>query len=129
MKKIDFQIIDKIDGIDFEEVAAILSFYGLSSLDAKTQKNVFANSYVTIFIKADEKLIGVGRAISDGITHASIFNIAVRDEYRGHGIGKVIVDEILKRVEGCNVTLYTHPKHIGLYEHWHKELISATFAL
>ena len=117
-KDIEYQIIDTVDGIDFEEVAEILSFYGLSNLDAKTQRTVFENSYVTIFIKTDEKLIGVGRAISDGITHAAIFNIAVRDEYRGHGIGKRIVDEILKRVEGCNVTLYTHPKHIGLYEHW-----------
>ena len=115
---IDYKVIDRIDDIDFQEVTDILTFHGLSDLDNDTQKKVFENSFVTIFIEADDKVIGVGRAISDGITHASIYNIAVRDEYRGHGIGKVIVDEILKRVEGCNVTLYTHPKHIGLYEHW-----------
>lgn len=65
-----------------------------------------------------KKIIGVGRAISDGITLATLCNIAVRDAYRGNGLGKVILDNLLKQVEGCNVTLYTHPKHIGLYEHW-----------
>ena len=115
---IKYKVVDRIDDIDFQEVTDILTFHGLSDLDNDTQKKVFENSFVTIFIEADDKVIGVGRAISDGITHANIYNVAVRDEYRGHGIGKVIVDEILKRVEGCNVTLYTSPKHIGLYEHW-----------
>ncbi len=50
-KDIEYQIIDTVDGIDFEKVAEILSFYGLSNLDAKTQRTVFENSYVTIFIK------------------------------------------------------------------------------
>lgn len=40
-KDIEYQIIDTVDGIDFEEVAEILSFYGLSNLDAKTQRTVF----------------------------------------------------------------------------------------
>ena len=114
----ELEVIDNCDEVDFEEVNHILNFYGLSDLDTPTQEKVFRNSYVTVFLRYDEKIVGVGRAISDGITHASIYNIAVRDEYRGQGIGKVIVDEILKRVEGCNVTLYTSPKHIGLYEHW-----------
>ena len=70
------------------------------------------------FIKDEDRLIGVGRALSDGICQGAIYNIAVRDEYRGKGIGKLIVDQILSRLSGCNVVLYTHPKHIGLYEHW-----------
>ena len=114
----DLEVIDNCEEVDFEEVNHILNFYGLSDLDTPTQEKVFRNSYVTVFLRYKDKIVGVGRAISDGITHASIYNIAVRDEYRGQGIGKVIVDEILKRVEGCNVTLYTSPKHIGLYEHW-----------
>ena len=126
---IDYKVIDRIDDIDFQEVTDILTFHGLSDLDNDTQKKVFENSFVTIFIEADDKVIGVGRAISDGITHASIYNIAVRDEYRGHGIGKVIVDEILKRVEGCNVTLYTAPKHIGLYEHWGFKRLKTSYVI
>ena len=125
----DVKVIDRCDDIDFEEVNSILHFYGLSDLDTPTQRQVFLNSYVTIFIKDGDKIIGVGRAISDGITHASIYNIAVRDEYRGHRIGKLIIDEILKRVEGCTVTLYTSPRHIGLYEHWGFRRMKTSYAI
>lgn len=104
--------------IDFQQVYEILHFYGLSDLDVNTQKQVFENSYAVVFFRQKDKIIGVGRAISDGICQAAIYNIAIREEYRGKGLGKVVVDNLLSQVQGCNVILYTHPKHIGLYEHW-----------
>jgi len=114
----DFLVKTDYEGIDFEEVNAILSFYGLTNVSTALQEKIFRNSYAVAFILKDGHVIGVGRAISDGISQAAIYNIAVKDDYRGNGLGKVIVDSILEQVEGCNVILYTHPKHIGLYEHW-----------
>ena len=113
-----YKIINSCVNIDFSQVWEILHFYGLSDLDIDTQEKVFKSSYAVVFLMDGKKIIGVGRAISDGITLATLCNIAVRDAYRGNGLGKVILDNLLKQVEGCNVTLYTHPKHIGLYEHW-----------
>ena len=52
---IEYKVIDRIDDIDFKEVNDILTFHGLSELDNDTQKQVFENSYVTIFITADER--------------------------------------------------------------------------
>ena len=118
MRETGFDVIDTCEEIDFDEVSALLKYYGLSDLESEVQRKVFQNSYVTIFIKDKDKLIGVGRAISDGICQAAVYNIAVRDEYRGRGIGRTIVEEIISRLKGCNVVLYTHPKHLGLYEHW-----------
>ena len=115
---LEYRIKTDHSGIDFSQVHEILHFYGLSNLDLETQEKVFRNSYAVVYLIAGDNVIGVGRAISDGICQAAIYNIAVRDEYRGKGLGKVIVDELLKQVEGCNVILYTHPKHFGLYEHW-----------
>lgn len=113
-----YKVIKSCENIDFSQVWEILHFYGLSDLDIDTQEKVFKSSYAVVFLMDGKKIIGVGRAISDGITLATLCNIAVRDAYRGNGLGKVILDNLLKQVEGCNVTLYTHPKHIGLYEHW-----------
>ena len=124
----NYDVIDTCEDIDFDEVSALLKYYGLSELNSNTQRQVFQNSYVTIFIKDKGKLVGVGRAISDGICQAAVYNIAVRDEYRGHGIGKMIVDEILSRLKGCNVVLYTHPKHLGLYEHWGFRKMKTSYA-
>ena len=128
MNSSTYEIIDSCEDIDFREVSELLKYYGLSDLDSDTQRQVFRNSYVTIFVKKKDELIGVGRAISDGICQAAVYNIAVRDEYRGHGIGKMIVDEILSRLKGCNVVLYTHPKHLGLYEHWGFRKMKTSYA-
>lgn len=75
------------------------------------------------------KVIGVGRAISDGICQAALYNIALDKEHCGMGLGKIIVDELLKQVKGCNVILYTHPKWIELYKHWGFEQMKTGFAL
>lgn len=119
----------KADNINFEEVREILNFYGLSDFDADAQRQVFENSYAVVFLLKDQKVVGVGRAISDGICQAAIYNLAVRDEYRGNGLGKIILDNLLKQVEGCNVILYTHPKHLGLYEHWGFSKMKTAYAL
>ena len=71
MEKVSYEIQDSCEGIDFAEVSDLLHFYGLSDLDKDTQKRVFENSYVTIFIKDEDRLIGVGRALSDGSAHGS----------------------------------------------------------
>ena len=115
---VDCEIIKSCENIDFSQVCDILSFYGLSNFDNETQKKVFENSYAVVFLKYEDTVIGTGRAVSDGICQAALYNIAVRDEYREMGLGKLILDNLLSQLKGCNVILYTHPKHIGLYEHW-----------
>lgn len=124
-----YKIVKSCKNIDFIQVCEILHFYGLSDLDVETQKKVFKNSYAVVFLLEEKKIIGVGRAVSDGICQAALYNLAVRDEYRGNGLGKVIIDHLLKQVDGCNVILYTHPKHIGLYEHWGFSKLKTAYAM
>ena len=116
------------EGVDFDEVRDLLNGYGLSDLDNDTQRLVFERSYAKVFLLDDGHIAGVGRALSDGVCQASIYNIAVREDLWGRGLGKTIVDELLKQVEGCNVVLYTHPKHIGLYEHWGFKKLKTSYA-
>ncbi len=124
-----YKIVKSCKNIDFSQVCEILHFYGLSDLDVDTQEKVFKNSYAVVILLDEKKIIGVGRAISDGICQAALYNLAVRDEYRGNGLGKVIVDHLLNQVEGCNVILYTHPKHTGLYEHWGFSKLKTAYAM
>lgn len=126
---VQYEIKTNTNGINFEEVREILHSHGLSEFDTDTQKRIFENSYAVVFIMIHKMIIGVGRAISDGISQAAIYNIAIRDAYKGNGLGKVILDELLKQVEGCNVILYTHPKHVGLYEHWGFSKLKTAYAL
>ena len=59
MSSSTYEIIDSCEDIDFREVSELLKYYGLSDLDSDTQRQVFRNSYVTIFVKKKDELIGV----------------------------------------------------------------------
>lgn len=66
-----------------------------------------------------EELIGMGRAISDGVSDAYIQDVVVLKKYRGHGIGKKIVEEIVKRLEKRGIDwigLISTPGSEGFYQ-------------
>lgn len=113
--KLRIQTITK--SIDWQRVADLLSYFGLSHFDASTQQKVFENSYAVVFLFDGEKLIGCGRAISDGICQAAIYNIAVDEQYHGQGLGRKIMENLIDQVSQCNIILYTHPKTVNFYEH------------
>ena len=128
LNAIKYDVKIDISDVDFEKVAEILLYHGLSSLDAKTQKKVFSNSYAVVFLYDEGSLFGVGRALSDGVSQAVIYNVALVEKYRGRGLGKVIVEEIMKQVPGCNVILYTAPQLSSIYEHWGFRRMKTGFA-
>ncbi|MNC61294.1 Acetyltransferase (GNAT) family protein [compost metagenome] len=61
-------------------------------------------------------MIGCGRALSDGISQAAVYNIAVDEAYHHQGLGKKIIALILEETADCSVVLYTHPDTISWYE-------------
>ncbi|WP_017415219.1 GNAT family N-acetyltransferase [Clostridium tunisiense] len=103
-------------GIDFQQITDTLKAVGMGYFDAETHRKAFENSYTVVFVFDNEKLIGFGRAISDGAYQAGIYDIAVISEYQGKGIGKVVVDNILKTIPQCNVILYAAPGKDAFYE-------------
>ncbi|AGF55172.1 ribosomal protein S18 acetylase RimI-like enzyme [Clostridium saccharoperbutylacetonicum] len=111
-----YKIQKTTENINWLKVSELLSYFGLSDLDAETQQKVFERSYAVVFLFEDEELIGFGRAISDGICQAAIYNIALDERYQGKGLGKKIIDELIEQVKQCNIILYTHPKTIEFYE-------------
>lgn len=112
-----YRFQDNTDSVDWTRVAELLTYFGLSNLDADTQKRVFENSYAVVFVFDGEQLIGFGRAISDGICQAAIYNIALDKAYHGNGLGKEIINRLISGVSQCNIILFTHPDTVSLYEH------------
>ena len=104
------------DNINWQEVSDVLKRSGLSDHTAKEQETIFTNSYAVVFVYHKEKIVGVGRALSDGICQAAVYNIALDEEFKGYGIGRKLITMILDQVKGQNVILYTHPQTVALYE-------------
>jgi ribosomal protein S18 acetylase RimI-like enzyme len=102
-------------GVDWKEVARILERVGMAFFDPDTHRQAFEASHTTVFAYDGDKLVGFGRAISDGVYQAGIYDCAVLPEYQGQGIGKRIVEQILSRLPTCNVVLYAAPGKEGFY--------------
>lgn len=102
--------------IDWQQVADVLRRSHLSDHTAEEQQLMFENSYAVVFVYDGDRIIGVARALSDGLCQAAIYNIALEKEYQGYGIGRELIGRLLDQLKGQTIILYTHPKNIGLYE-------------
>ncbi|MCG2725198.1 MAG: GNAT family N-acetyltransferase [Elusimicrobia bacterium] len=92
-----------IEKTDKKTLFQIISLY--SSQDwwdktdnIKTLKGIIANSHCFLIAKEKEKIIGMGRAISDKISDAYIQDITVDENYRKAGIGSEIIKRIINRL-------------------------------
>lgn len=77
---------------------------------------VFSNSKFKCFIYHDKLLIGVGRALADGKDCSYICDIAIHPEYQGLGLGKGIVQNLVRLSQGHKkIILYANPGKEGFY--------------
>lgn len=107
---------DNCCGIDWESVRDAISQAGMARRDISAVRRAFKNSFAVIFIYHEGKIVGFGRAISDGAYQAALYDIVVLPEYQGKHIGKIIVRLLLKKVAGCNTILFATPGKEGFYE-------------
>lgn len=77
---------------------------------------IVAGSHCFVLAREGNEIIGMGRAISDGVSDAYIQDVTVLPEFRGQGIGAGIVAEILKRLRadglqwiGLIASRHSHP--------------------
>jgi GNAT superfamily N-acetyltransferase len=62
-----------------------------------------AGSQYVVTAYVDEKLVGSGRVVSDGVLHAMIYDLIVHPDYQGHSIGSTILSRLVQWCCGANV--------------------------
>ncbi len=103
-------------GVDWKTVSEILKCVGMAYHAPDLHRKAFEASHTTVFLYHADRLIGFGRAISDGAYQAAVYDCAVLPEYQGKGLGKTIMSNILSKVSHCNVILYATPGKEGFYQ-------------
>lgn len=95
----------KIDNIDWDELSHLYKIAPLGDKKPQDLKTVFANSRYKCFVYDDAKIVGVGRALADGVDVSYIADVAIHPQYQGKGIGKAIVSKLVEFSKGYNKIL------------------------
>jgi ribosomal protein S18 acetylase RimI-like enzyme len=109
------QIRQNCSDVNWKTISGILKRTGMASFAPEVHQKIFEASYAVAFAYDGDQLIGCGRALSDGIYQAALYDIAVLPEYQDKGIGRSLVEAILARTGQCNVILYASPGKEGFY--------------
>lgn len=106
---------DNCQNIPWKRIPALLEDVGMSFTDTESHRISFENSFSVLFVFDDDKLIGFGRLISDGVRQSAIYDIAIDPKYQGHGIGRKIVEGLMNTTPTCNFILYASPGKEAFY--------------
>jgi len=86
------------------------------------------NSWFTISAYDNDKLVGFGRIVSDGIVHAMIYDMILLTDYQRKGIGSIILKKLLEHCLQNNIRdiqLFSADGKMGFYEKHGFDLRSA----
>ena len=115
----NYRIIDGADGINSEEVAALLkTTYWANTRSLKTiEKSMRNSSCYSIYLDEEKKLIGFARVVTDYATTWYLCDVIIDPDYRHAGLGKALVSHVVSRFAGLRGILLTRDAH-GLYEQY-----------
>lgn len=87
-------------GYDSSWIDSILEIYNKTELKRTNKEKVdraFKNSYAVASCWKDEKIIAIGRMISDGEMYSGIFDVVVDPSFQKHGVGKKIMNALIEK--------------------------------
>jgi ribosomal protein S18 acetylase RimI-like enzyme len=107
---------DDITTVDWNRLAAVFERAPLGKRDPETLREIFQNSGVKCFALDDGLLVGAGRAITDWVNYAVIFDVVLLPEYQSKGIGKRMMMYLAEHSKAKNVLLHSVPGKERFYE-------------
>lgn len=99
-----------IDDLDWNELSALYHAAPLGNKNPADLRTAFTNSMFRCLVYDDGKLVGVGRALADGVDCSYICDVAVLPSHQGMGLGKQIVAKLVNMSNGHRkIILYAVP--------------------
>ena len=93
------------------EFNMLYDLVGWGSYDESITEKSLANTFYSVSIYDDEKIIGSGRILGDELCFLYIQDIMVKPDYQGKKIGTLIMNKLLEKVndirkENSSVRVY-----------------------
>ena len=101
---------DDLSTVDWDELSALYRVAPLGDKKPADLQRSFSNSLYRCFVREHGRLVGVGRALADGVDCSYICDIAVLPSHQGTGLGKRIVGRLVELSRGHRkIILYAVP--------------------
>lgn len=105
-----FSIKIGTDDIDWVALRDIFRLTPLGIRDADGLRTAAENSYLVCSAFAGQKLIGFGRALSDGLYQSAIYDLVVLPRFQNRGVGRAIMQTLLGKLpRSSTVLIYAAP--------------------
>jgi len=97
-----------LTGIDWASVKEILAADNWDNGRSPEQyRRSFANSYAVVFARDGTEIVGMVRALSDGVCNAYIVDVWTHSRLRRQGIATRMMEILLEKLPGQHVYLFT----------------------
>lgn len=113
----DFERDYSVSRVNWLELSELYRIAPLAEKSPQDLQRAFSNSLHKFFIFANDKLIGAGRALADGVDCSYICDVAVHPDFQGTGLGKSIVSNLVELSKGHKkIILYSYPGKEAFYK-------------
>ena len=91
---------------DFEALRAFVSENGWSTRVSNPErfKAMIEGADRTVVALEGTRIVGFARALCDGVSNGYISMVVVAEEWRLQGIGRCLIEQIMKGDPECNIT-------------------------
>jgi len=121
---------DSLEDVDWNELAELYRLAPLGTKTAEGLRTAFGNSMFRCFARDAGRLVGVGRALADGVDCSYLCDVAVLPSHQGTGLGQQVVDRLLEASRGHKkIILYSVPGKEPFYRRFGFKRMTTAMAI
>jgi ribosomal protein S18 acetylase RimI-like enzyme len=98
----DLSIHSDFSKVNLDEMKEIYSSVGWTKHTKEIIKQVFEASNVIALVTVNGRIIGFGRAMTDGVFNAAIYDVIVHPEFQKQGIARQIMEYLLDKLSNIS---------------------------
>ncbi|MCM3153913.1 GNAT family N-acetyltransferase [Priestia megaterium] len=90
---------NSIENVEWSRMKEIYHSVGWTNHNEEKIKKVFQSSNVVTIAYDEDNIAGFGRALSDGVFNAAIYDVVVDEQYQNKGIGQKVIKNLLAQLD------------------------------
>lgn len=121
LEKRGFILRRTAEGLNLEALNKIFVAVGFPRRDPEKIRVALEHTDSLVWIqerKSQNNAVAFARATGDGVFNAIIWDVVVDPSFQGLGLGKAVVERLMKDLVGkgiTNISLYSEPRVLGFY--------------